>query len=89
MFQCCVYDVGGLVLRRAAGYDQKKPISLDYIPLCFTFFLHLSLFFPIPCPVDDLHSEITSAKEQVEEISQGKRETSSSPGNVKVLVLVK
>ena len=88
MFQCCVYDLGGLVLRRAAGYDQKKPISLNYTPLCFTFFLHLSLFFPIPCPVD-LHSEITSAKEQVEEINQGKREASSSPGNVRVLILIK
>ena len=49
----------------------------------------VSLFFPIPCPVDDLQSEITSAKEQVEEISQGKREASSSPGNVRVLVLIK
>lgn len=89
MFQCCVYDFGGLVLKRAAGCDQKQLISFDYTPLCFTFFLHLSLFFPIPCPVDDLHSEITSAKEQVEEINQGKREASSSPGNVRVLVLIK
>lgn len=87
MFQCCVYDFGGLVLRRAAAMIRSSWFHLT-TPLCFTFFLHLSLFFPIPCPVDDLHSEITSAKRQVEEINQG-REASSSPGNVRVLVLIK
>lgn len=58
-------------------------------PLSALLSFCISLFFPIPCPVDDLQSEITSAKEQVEEISQGKREASSSPGNVRVLVLIK
>lgn len=68
MFQCRVCDFWGLVLRRAAGYSQKKLISLDHTPLCFTLFsilISLFLSFHIPCLTDDLHSEITSAKERL------------------------
>lgn len=92
MFQCHVYDFWGLVLRRAAGYSQKKLISLDHTPLCFTLFSILtSLFlsFHVPCLTDDLHSEITSTKERVVGINQGRREVGSGRGNVTALVLIK
>lgn len=76
MLQGCVYDFQFSVLKGAAGYGQKQLISLGHTPFglfCFLLFFFFSLSSPTPCPIGDLHSDITSEEERVGGINRGKR----------------
>lgn len=66
---------------RSSWFHLTTPLSA-----LLSFCISLSSF--LSCPVDDLHSEIHLPRSRLRKSIKG-REASSSPGNVRVLVLIK